>query len=757
MADLKSQTGNSQPDRSQPGTAPTDSRQTSLSPPAWYFCKSVIKFFFSPALRESNNHLPPAGHTVPADFSGVCVATSADPACDAYVIERLTELGITHVRLDYSYDSPGEHGSRLLEGLLGNNFKVMLHLVQPLEEAKRMKHIETQLRWRQFVADTLDDWGAQVEIIEIGSTVNRRRWAGYTLPGFTACWTIAFLEAKQRNLRISGPNISDFEPLYTIALLDLLYDSQQLPQYYTNNLFVERVIQPEVYDHRIYGVLLAPLVRYNLIRKARQLKQIAERKGIDGMICSYVSWTLPRIKRFTPEATAKQADYLTRYLVLAAASGAFKRVYWGALINCREGLIDDAHAECPNNEIVTYYNEISGNSALYRKRAAFFALQAFQAIIPGSDYLGARCRKEGLEIHEFVRDNQRVHVVWSLNSTAASFVDLYPDGTLQQAEWIDRDGRPLPEIPSLVKESPVYLRWPISTNVTVKPDPELISGLAICTTVSGNYYSFHDDNWQGLVLADNKEDADKLFAVLHPDKINEQSRTGSLRNARNAIWTIDDPRSESELLVVKQPVRLSWNKKLTERFKHSKAQRSWNGACELLRRGIATPMPVAYFDNRNEVDLLRNWYVCELEENNVSARHFMTEFSAGATEAYGIGMQSFLHQLCEFVLNLHQRGVFFRDLSGGNVLTQQVADGLLTFSLIDTARARFYHEPLVIKDRLADLVRLLHKLHWEGREIFLEQYFAAIDKPLKPIHKLHFRLYDFKAGLKRAQKKRKKK
>ncbi|MDT8427575.1 MAG: hypothetical protein RQ757_02280, partial [Pseudomonadales bacterium] len=227
------------------------SDSSKLKPTAWYFLKAMAQFLFSPELRLGRADIPPTRHEISDDFCGVCVATSPDPDCDVYILQSLQELGLQHVRLDYGYDSPDLHGARLLETLLCQGYRVMLHLVQPLEEAAAMERPAARARWQDFVETALDRWGSRVELVEIGSTVNRRRWAGYTPAGFIACWQTAYTAASMRGLKISGPNISDFEPLYTIALLDILKSMGQSPEYYTDNLFVERVIQPEAYDHRV--------------------------------------------------------------------------------------------------------------------------------------------------------------------------------------------------------------------------------------------------------------------------------------------------------------------------------------------------------------------------------------------------------------------------------------------------------------------------------------------------------------------------
>lgn len=79
----------------------------------------------------------------------------------------------------------------------------------------------------------------------------------------------------------------------------------------------------------------------------------------------------------------------------------------------------------------------------------------------------------------------------------------------------------------------------------------------------------------------------------------------------------------------------------------------------------------------------------------------------------------------------------------------------VSFTLIDTARARFYSEKLSLSKRLSDLSRLLYKLHWSGRMLFLQQYFADIERKLGFVHKLPFLIYEIKTGWKRSRRKKK--
>src|SRR5690606_38801828 len=145
-----------------------------------------------------------------------------------------------------------------------------------------------------------------------------------------------------------------------------------------------------------------------------------------------------------------------------------------------------------------------------------------------------------------------------------------------------------------------------------------------------------------------------------------------------------DPRDSAKKLVIKQPVRMHLHKKLLDRFKPSKGLRSWNGASELLRRGIETARPIAYFEQAGDKTLTCNYYICEYVETDFSARDIFSAFAQGEQYFKGISQHAVYSQLTDYLLTMHGRGVFFRDLSGGNILIRVTIDGILHFSLIDT-------------------------------------------------------------------------
>ena len=112
-------------------------------------------------------------------------------------------------------------------------------------------------------------------------------------------------------------------------------------------------------------------------------------------------------------------------------------------------------------------------------------------------------------------------------------------------------------------------------------------------------------------------------------------------------------------------------------------------------------------------------------------------------------MAGLFRQIAELLARMHWRGVFYRDLSAGNLLLRRGADGNLEFALIDTGRARIGVKGLGIRPRLADLMRLCHPLAWRGREQFLRASFSAANIRFAGWMRLAFHYYDWKHRLKK--------
>ncbi len=711
-----------------------------------------LSYLLKSGLSIKKGHLPQPSHRINSDFFGVCVASNENPATDAYVMTQLKVLDIKNVRLDFTYTDLGNCNARFLQALIDHAFNVTLRLIIPFDAAKKLHEPEQQQLWKAFLSSVLNRYGAQITQVEIGNTINRKRWAGYTMKNFLSVWQIAHTEIKSRGIKLLGPNIQDFEPVYNITVLKALQARNQLPNVHTNNLFVERVSEPERYDHRIFKYRWVRVLKYNLVKKARILQKIGQDFGVAYTSSSAAFWAIYRIERLIENGPQKQADYLTRYFALLAASGALLQANWGTLICNREGLIDDGltDAEYPSLERITHYKTADGELSNYARYPSFYAMQTVVKHLSDAYYESAIATTNGLEIHHFSNHKQRFHVAWTINGKAARLVDIYDERTLKSATLLHRDGQPLKANNALITETPLYLFWDKNFTVNTVAKPVLAKDLTIHRHIEDNqYFVFNENGWQGLVLAKNESDAAQLLTSIHPEKLNSPQKIGALRHARNVIWAAQDPRDTAKQLTIKQPVKMYPHKAFLDRFKPSKAKRSWNGTMELLRRGIATAQPIAYFEKVEDKTLKQNFYLCEYVASDCTIGHLFSAFKNGESSCLGLSEETVYKQFSQFCHKIHRRGIYFRDFSGGNILVNIHANNQLTFSLIDTARLRAYSQSTALKFRIADLTRACYKLHKQGRKHFMCRYLGLTGRKFTLRYKIPFYLYDIKIGLKR--------
>jgi hypothetical protein len=509
-------------------------------------------FFSSPKKRGAWRHEPKSPVSIPAEGFGVCVASSEDSACDDYVVARLRDSNVRCVRVDYGYDSPGGFGERFVRRLVQEGFQVAIHLVAARKEMESISLPDSAKRWRKFLRHAFDQFGGRAEFFEIGSTVNRRRWSGFTAPLFLRAWEIAWEEAQSLRVVLAGPNVTDFEPFYNISILHRLRRSGRLPAIHTNNLFVERATEPEAFDHKLLGRTLAPLLKFHTIRKATFLGAIGRWAGVSRTFSMHVSWSLRRIYRALEDVEEQQADYVTRYCCLAAISGGLDRIYWGPLIGQREGLIDDGTDLFPEVFHVTLYGRASGVVADYRVRPAFRAFSAANTFLPGTTFTQRIPTSGPLEIVEFQSATDTLHVVWCRNGSCADATKCYSPDALATAEAHDRDGNTLSAAPTLFTQRPVYLRWPKEFTVRLQPAPGVWRDVRIACSSTLEYAPIQHADWSGLVL---RRTGSTLIEpeTLFPDRLpalNDQDAK-VLRNKRNRVWAVPSPWDADRKIVVK--------------------------------------------------------------------------------------------------------------------------------------------------------------------------------------------------------------
>jgi len=115
----------------------------------------------------------------------------------------------------------------------------------------------------------------------------------------------------------------------------------------------------------------------------------------------------------------------------------------------------------------------------------------------------------------------------------------------------------------------------------------------------------------------------------------------------------------------------------------------------------------------------------------------------------GISAAYLFQRIAALLVKMHGRGVFYRDLSAGNLLLRRTQNANIELALIDTGRARVGTTSLSIRPRLADLRRLCHPLAWTARDPFLRAYFEVAGIRFAAWMRLAFHYYDWKHHLKK--------
>ncbi len=706
-----------------------------------------------------------ASFQVPSDFFGVNVAAEENPQSDDYILRRLNDLDINHVRLAFTYDSFDSPPQRLLDRIAAEGLDVMLVLVPPRERAHAILFDSSaQVEWVAFVEKVRNLYAGAVKIFEIGSTPNRKKWSGYRLRSYLKAWELVASQVQGADVCLAGPNVQDFEPHANRLLLRAMKRNSVAPAVHTDNLFVERVIEPEAYDHRALGRFATGLIKLNLIKKARILKSIGDRVGCCRFFSTCFFWTTKRLSRTSLWPQQKKVDYQARYLTLAASSGALDRVYWGPLICSRDGLIDDGSVDYPEVDHSTFYGSVRGNFADFITTPAFHSLAYVSRRLKGSACDGAVNQVTGLHHYSFTApDGRFFHLCWCRDGQAINLNDLYTADQLAVAQFANACGHPVGH-PMAISEQVLFIDFPGATSQVIP---------AVCLPSSYHYQDedvFYlstpdilgiprrDQDWRGAYIHD-RESAKLLGEELCPDKLLSLPEQAVLRDSRNRLWNIADPRDPHRRLTVKLN-RPTGIKRWSYYFKPSKGLRHWNNASIMLKRGINTPEPVAYFERHSNSGIEVSYYICDYIDEAFSSRQVCAAIEQGVAEFRGLNKQQWLDFLSDFICRMHNKGIVHRDLSVGNLMLTQEDDGRITPHLIDIGRARITRKGATGRYRLLDLMRICYKLSWSNRDLFIQCYNNHWYRKLPWYWRLAVGYYDIKQGTKKYVKrqfKRKKK
>ncbi|PTX42365.1 lipopolysaccharide kinase (Kdo/WaaP) family protein [Christiangramia gaetbulicola] len=187
------------------------------------------------------------------------------------------------------------------------------------------------------------------------------------------------------------------------------------------------------------------------------------------------------------------------------------------------------------------------------------------------------------------------------------------------------------------------------------------------------------------------------------------------------------------------------NKIAYKYFRKSKAERSYNYALVLKKKGIGTPDPIAYCINQSGLTFGESYYISEQIKADLTYRELVTD--PGYPD-----YENILRAFTRFTFELHEKQVQFLDHSPGNTLIQKKGDDY-NFFLVDLNRMNF--KELNFEERMLNFSRLTPKK--EMVEVMADEYAKLIDRPKAEVfEKMWFYTNQFQEKFQRKKRLKKK-
>lgn len=196
-----------------------------------------------------------------------------------------------------------------------------------------------------------------------------------------------------------------------------------------------------------------------------------------------------------------------------------------------------------------------------------------------------------------------------------------------------------------------------------------------------------------------------------------------------------------------------FNKLAYRFFRKGKAQRSYEFATVLLEKGIGTPQPIAYFENKDGLSFQDSYYMSEQMQPDLTYRQLIEVPNYPERELI-------LRQFTRFTYMLHEKGVEFKDHTPGNTLIVKTGPEQYSFFLVDLNRMSF-HSSMSLKKRIDNMGKLTSDTWMVS--IMSDEYAKAYGTTYEDVHsrmskltKYYANRFESKRALKRALGLRKK-
>lgn len=168
----------------------------------------------------------------------------------------------------------------------------------------------------------------------------------------------------------------------------------------------------------------------------------------------------------------------------------------------------------------------------------------------------------------------------------------------------------------------------------------------------------------------------------------------TIKSGRNTIKIFKVGDVSTNIKSFKEPIIV--NKIIYGFIRKSKAQRSFEYANQLIEKGIGTPFPIAYIEERQSLGLGKSYYFSEHLFAELTYRELVRDVNYPDRE-------KILQEFTAFTFKLHENNILFKDHSPGNTLIKKNGDHY-DFYLVDLNRMEF--KTLSFEERIKNFSRL---------------------------------------------------
>ncbi len=384
--------------------------------------------------RSRARELTKAAFQVPIEFPLPGIALRPWPKAPEALLAEVEALGVQRVLLRlHAWEPEGRGDEEALAKAL-NERGIEVDFAVP----QNRDLVRDPAAWRRELEDIAERFLPLGQHFQVGQAVNRSKWGVWRAREFVDLYSAArevlraSAAASEREVRVLGPAVIDFEPHATAGYLGRRAEGFEF-DVVSHLLYVDRRGAPE---NRQLG--------QGTVGKLAWMRALAEKSPNCSSGRSWVTevnWPLQEgphspAGKDVAVSEERQADYLARYFLMALGSGLAERVYWWQLIARGYGLIAPDPKD-PTN---------------LRRRASFDALAWLAREMSGRVVLGRLRTTADIWLLRFApracEDDQReVLVGWSA-SDAPLDVSLPEDyrGEIASARdifgrGVDRRGR----------------------------------------------------------------------------------------------------------------------------------------------------------------------------------------------------------------------------------------------------------------------------------------------------------------------------